>query len=804
MEPLYRPQGVEERWQRAWEEEGLYAAEPDSGRSTFVVAHPPPNVTGALHTGHALQISLADALVRWHRMRGFETAFLTGYDHAGISTQNAVEKHLASEGKARQDFGREAFVELVWEWLRTYGRTITNQFRRMGASMDYRRERFTMDEAYVRAVMRFFVHLHRKGWIYRANRIINWCPFHETSLSDLELVHEEVDDALTYVRYPFGDDPEAGVTIATARPATILADVAVAVNPEDERWRAATGREVVVPFVERRVPVIADERVDPEFGTGALKVTPGHDPLDFDIGRDHGLPELTVIGPDGRMNEDAGELAGSTQEEADARILEWLREHGQLEKREAYRHTVTLCERCKSRIEPLISLQWFCRMDELKQPALEALRSGRVRYHPESQHRYAIDSLEYAPDWNISRQIWWGHQLPVWWCERGHEVVEETAPDGCPECGSTQLTRSEEVLDTWFSSALWPFAILGWPEETPELEAWYPGTLNTTAREIIRLWENRMIFSGLELMGEVPFLHVIIHTTVLAPDGRRMSKSLGTGLDPLDLVDEHGADATRYGLLKISSSQDVRFSYGAVEEGRKLANKLWNASRLLLQAGSGDEVALRPSTVEERWILARIDAARAEIEQRLAEFEFAPVVQLLYRLTFDDFCDWYLEAIKPRLYEGDADARSTALAALERLLKLLHPVMPHVTEEVWSHLPARETRLIVAPWPEPTPDYSKDAGALENAQLAARIYRRSGVRVNLMGDSARIFEAVVRPRADGRGEAAAEIERVRAEMQRSQRRLEDQKFVEKAPRDVVEAEQTKLEQYRAELEALGG
>ena len=382
MEPLYKPQGVEERWQRAWEEEGLYNAEPGTGRETFVVAHPPPNVTGALHTGHALQISLADALARLHRMRGFETAFLTGYDHAGISTQNAVEKHLATQGKTRQDLGREAFEQLVWDWLRQYGRTIVGQFRRMGASMDYRRERFTMDDGYVRAVMRFFVHLYRKGWIYRANRIINWCPFHETALSDLELVHEEVDDALTYVRYPFADDPAGGVTIATARPATILADIAVAVNPEDERWRAAVGREVIVPFVERSVPVIADERVDPEFGTGALKVTPGHDALDFEIGRDHGLPELTVIGPDGRMNEEAGELAGLTQEEAGARILEWIRERGLLEKREAYRHTVTLCERCNSRIEPLISLQWWCSMEELKKPALDALAIGSSAVSP--------------------------------------------------------------------------------------------------------------------------------------------------------------------------------------------------------------------------------------------------------------------------------------------------------------------------------------------------------------------------------------------------------------------------------------
>ena len=800
MEPLYKPQGVEERWQSLWEEEGLYNAEPGTGRETFVVAHPPPNVTGALHTGHALQISLADALARWHRMRGFETAFLTGYDHAGISTQNAVEKHLATQGKTRQELGREAFEQLVWDWLRQYGRTIVGQFRRMGASMDYRRERFTMDDGYVRAVMRFFVHLYRKGWIYRANRIINWCPFHETALSDLELVHEEVDDALTYIRYPFADDPAGGVTIATARPATILADVAVAVNPDDDRWRDAIGREVIVPFVERSVPVIAHEHVDLEFGTGALKVTPGHDALDFEIGRDHGLPELTVIGPDGLMNEDAGELAGLTQEEAGARIVEWIRERGLLEKREAYRHAVTLCERCKSRIEPLISLQWWCSMEELRKPALDALRSGRVRYHPDSQHRFAIDSLENAPDWNISRQLWWGHQLPVWECPNGHLIVEETEPAACAECGSTELTRSEDVLDTWFSSALWPFAILGWPDQTAELEAWYPGTLNTTAREIIRLWENRMIFSGLELMGDVPFRHVIIHTTVLAPDGRRMSKSLGTGMDPLDLVDKHGADATRYGLLKISSSQDVRFSMGAVEEGRKLANKLWNASRLLLGAGAPDAEP-QPKAVEERWIFARLEETRAEVEADFDAFDFAHAVDRLYHLTFDDFCDWYLEAIKPRLAEPAV--RATALEALARLLKLLHPVMPHVTEEVWSHLSARDTRLIVAPWPAPDERFTEDLRALDRVQDAAAIFRRSGVRPELEGDELRIFEAVVRPeREHAGGDAQAEVDRLEREVARAEGMLANERFTSKAPPEVVEAEREKLDRYRRELDAL--
>jgi valyl-tRNA synthetase len=799
MEPLYSPEGVEERWQRTWEEEGLYEADPDPSRRSFAIAHPPPNVTGDLHLGHALQLSLADTIVRTRRMQGFNVLFQPGYDHAGISTQNAVEKHLAADGKSRQDLGREAFVELVWAWLREYGGKIMFQFRRIGASLDYRRERFTMDEAYVRAVMRFFVHLWEKGWIYRANRIVNWCPFHLTSLSDLELAHEDVDDALTYVRYPLAGG-DGHITIATARVATIPADVAVAVHPDDERYRELVGREVVVPWVERRVPVVADERVELDFGTGALKVTPGHDAKDYEIGRDHDLPELTVIGPDGRMNAESGGLDGLTQDEAEERILAWLRERDQLDKRESYRHTVALCDRCKTRIEPLISPQWWCAMEGLKRPALEALRSGRVRFHPESQHRFAISSLEEAPDWNISRQIWWGHQLPLWQCPDGHWACAEEAPSACAECGSAELTRSEDVLDTWFSSALWPFATLGWPDDTEDLRTFYPGDLNTTARDIIRLWENRMILSGLELMGDVPFSDVVIHSLVHAPTGGRMSKSLGTGMNPLALIEGYGADATRYGLMKMASSQDVTFSEGAIEEGRKLAQKLWSASRLLLSA-AGDEVEERPTSLEERWILARLSQSQRQIEGYLAAFDFSHLVDELYHLTFDDFCDWYAEAIKPRLYGGDPDARATALAALERLLKLLHPAMPHVTEEIWTNLPARTSRLIVAAWPEAGDE--AEAGALDAVQSAAATFRRSGVLVPLSGDEKRIFEVVVKPeRQKANGNVDAERERLHGEIARAEKMLANERFVQNAPAEVVDAEREKLARYRRELDAI--
>jgi valyl-tRNA synthetase len=801
METLYTPQGVEERWQKIWEEEGLYGADPEALGEAFVVMHPPPNISGSLTIGHCLQLSLEDTLVRWHRMRGFNTLFQPGYDHAGISTWAAIGRTLAEEGRSQRDLGREGFDVYVQEWLERYGGTIMSQFRQLGASLDYRRTRFTMDEGYYHAVMVWFVHLYERGWIYRANRIVNWCPRDRTALSDLEVEHEETDGTLSYIRYPLTDG-SGHITIATVRPATILADVAVAVHPDDERYRDVIGKEVVVPFVERRVPVIADERVEREFGTGALKVTPGHDPIDFEIGRDHGLAELAVIGLDGRMNEEAGELAGLTQEEAGARVLQWAEERGLLEKREHYRHSIGVCQRCHTRAEPLVMLQWWVAMEELAAPAIAAVKEGRVCFTPERFARIYLEWMENVRAWCISRQIWWGHRIPVWYCPDGHLTVAETAPGACNECGSSDLRQEEDVLDTWFSSALYPFATLGWPDETPELARYYPGDVLTTARDIIFLWVARMIFSGLELMGEEPFHNVVIHSYLLNPEGRRMSRTLGTGIDPEDALEPYGADATRYGLLKVTSSQDPRFSFGSIEEGRKLANKLWNVSRLILQNAAGTSPAVRPRELEERWILARLNAAREELDACLSRFDFAAAVKLLFRLTFDDFCDWYAEAIKPRLYAEDEDARATALAALERLLKLLHPVMPHVTEEIWSHLPGRETRLIVAPWPEAGD--AAEAGALTHLQDAAVVFRRSGVLpTKLDPEQQRIFDAVVKPeRQKANGNVEAERARLQKEIERAERMLANERFVEKAPTEVVEAEREKLARYRRELDAI--
>jgi valyl-tRNA synthetase len=802
METRYNPQGVEERWQQTWEAEGHYRADPEAPGEPFSIALPPPNVTGNLHMGHALNASIQDVLIRWHRMRAFNVLWQPGYDHASISVHAVIERQLLAEGTSRFELGREAFVERTWRWLEEYGGIIMGQLRKLGSSLDYSRERFTMDDDYIRAVYRFFVHLHRRGLVYRDNRIVNWCPGCQTSVSDLEVDYRDVDDALTTVHYRLADG-SGSISIATARPATILADVAVAVNPGDERYRELVGKEAIVPYVERRVPIIADERIDPEFGTGALKVTPGHDATDFEIGRDHGLPELTVIGLDGRMNEGAGDLAGLTQEEAEERIFEWLREHHQIEKRESYRHSVPLCNRSKDRIEPLITEQWYVDMKELAQPAIAAIRDGRVRFTPENQGGVALDWLENIRPWNVSRQLWWGQRIPAWYCPNGHVTIDETEPSACAECGSTELRQDEDVFDTWFSSALWPFATLGWPDETREVEVYYPTDVLSTARDIIFLWVNRMMMAGQELMGEMPFHDVIIHSLILAPDGRRMSKSLGTGIEPDDVIDEHGADATRYGLLKMSSTQDVRFSVGFIEEGRKLANKLWNVARLILSNATGAEPDARPHDLEERWILARLDATRAQLEEHWSTFEFAAGANALYRLTFDDFCDWYAEAIKPRLYADDADARATALAALERLLRLLHPVMPHVTEEIWSQLPSRETRLIRAPWPEPDTRFAGELDALDRVQESAEMFRRSAVRPKLNGEEARIFDAVVRPdRAKGDGDPKAEIARLRQEISRAEGMLANERFVERAPAEVVEGEREKLARYRRELEAL--
>jgi valyl-tRNA synthetase len=837
----YEPEEVESRIFAEWMEAGYFHPSAEgTAAENFSVAIPPPNVTGALHMGHALNGSMQDALVRMNRMRGRNTLWTLGTDHAGIATQAVVEKTLAVEGISRQELGREAFVERVWAWKEEYGSRIVEQYKRLGASCDYERERFTLDEGYVKAVYRVFKRLYDKGYIYRDNYMVNWDPGSHSAISDLEVENREVEDTLYSIDYPV-EGSDRVLTVATVRPETMLADTAVAVNPNDERHADLVGEHCILPLVGRRVPIIADEHVDPEFGTGALKVTPGHDVNDFEIGRRHGLEEIGVIGPDGRMSEEAGErFAGLTAAEAGEAVVAALREDGRLRAEEPYLHSVPFSHRSGARIEPLISLQWFCRMDELAQPAIEVVERDEVRITPPQWKRVYLDWMREIRPWCISRQLWWGHRIPVWYCDACEEtIVAEQAPERCGACGG-ELRQEEDVLDTWFSSALWPFATLGWPDDTPELRAFYPTSFLTTAREILFLWVARMIMTGIEFAGDVPFRDVYVHSVIQARDGRRMSKSLGTGIDPLEEIDVHGADALRFGLLAMSSTQDVRFSDAKVQQGADLANKLWNASRLILLNVAEVEAAPRPSYVEDRWLLSRLEETVSSVTAKLEQYDFAHATQEVYAFFWSELCDWYLEIVKPRLYEGEAEVSATLLWTLERLLALLHPIMPFVSEEIWSYHPSRKGHLAVHAFPQ-ADDSLRDADAEAEVRAGIELTRRLRAWRDLVEAPA---ATVLPARAEGvepqefvgrlarfefgqdggdpvaavgpvRILASAEIDaeavaarlegrrtELRAEVARAEGKLGNEKFVERAPADVVEEERQKLERYRAELEEL--
>ncbi len=706
----YEPADVEPRVFARWQQARIFHPEPEgTARENFSIAVPPPNVTGSLHMGHALNGSIQDLCIRVARMRGRRAKWIYGTDHAGIAVQRQVEKALAEEGRTKEELGRDGFIERVWEWRRLHGSTITEQYKRLGASLDYEDERFTMDDAYQRAVALVFVHLYEKGLVYRDNYMVNWDPGLRTAISDLEVEQRTVEDSLYSVDYPL-ESGSGSITVATVRPETMLADTAIAVNPSDERYSRLIGETAILPLVGRRLPVIADEHVDPEFGTGALKITPGHDPADFEIGRRHGLEEVGVIGEDGRITDAAPErFRGMEVDEARAAVVAELRTEGLISGTDAYVHDVPHSQRSGRRIEPIISLQWFCDMNDLARPAEEVVRDGRVRFHPEVPHKKVyLEWLENIRPWCISRQLWWGHQLPVWY--RGDEThVGVDAPEG------EGWERDPDVLDTWFSSGLWPFATLGWPDDTPQLGAFYPTDVNSTARDIIFLWVARMVMFGIELTGEIPFTDVNIHSVIQAPDGRRMSKSLGTGMDPLELIDVHGADAVRFGLLAMSSAQDVKFNEERVKQGRDLANKLWNASRLiLLRVSEVEPDAAAAAAVEDRWIVSRLERLTARVDELYDGFRFSHAVLDLYGAFWSELCDWYLELAKPRLYEEDNEAVSAVLLwSLERTLTLLHPVMPFVTEEIWSLLP--EARGSAARAGEGIPG---ERGLLAAAELA--------------------------------------------------------------------------------------
>ena len=706
----YEPHDVERRWYEFWETNGLFAAEDQGPRRGYAIVIPPPNVTGVLHMGHALNNTLQDILCRYRRLKGDNVLWMPGTDHAGIATQNVVERKLAQEGTDRHALGREQFIAQVWQWREKYGSAIINQLKRLGASCDWKRERFTMDEGLSRAVRKVFVELYHQGLIYRGNYIINWCHRCHTALADLEVEHAEIDGNLYHIRYPFADG-SGGITIATTRPETMLGDTAVAVHPDDERYQGISATAVILPLVNREIPIIRDAYVDMSFGTGGLKVTPAHDPNDFEIGRRHNLPSLKAIGDDGRMTEEAGRFAGLDRFECRKAVVQELQETGQLEKIEPYRHSVGHCYRCKTIIEPNLSRQWFVRAKPLAEKAIAAVKQGQTRIIPETWANTYFDWLENIRDWCISRQIWWGHQIPAWTCEEcGEVVVAMQAPPDCPKCGSTHLVQEEDVLDTWFSSALWPFSTMGWPDQTPLLKTFYPTAVLVTGFDILFFWVARMMMMGLHFMGEVPFRDVYVHALVRDEEGQKMSKSKGNVIDPLDIIERYGTDAFRFTLAAFAAQgRDVKMSEKRVEGYRHFINKLWNAARFALMHLDRryDQIQLDELCLADRWILSRLNRVSLEMAQALDTYRFNDAAAALYGFVWHEFCDWYLEAIKPALHGKLApDARERSLAVLWRVLHdtliLLHPFIPFVTEEIWHKLPGTDGSIMRAAFPGET------------------------------------------------------------------------------------------------------
>lgn len=705
---VYDPKNVEDKWYNFWEKRGYFRAEIDENKEPFCIVIPPPNVTGQLHMGHALNNTLQDILVRWKRMQGYSTLWLPGTDHAGIATEAKVKEQLAREGLSKFDLGREKFLERVWKWKEKYGGTIINQLKKLGASCDWSRERFTMDEGCSKAVKEVFVRLYEKGLIYRGNYIINWCPTCQTTLSDIEVEHEEKSSKLWYIKY-FIKDSNEYIPVATTRPETMLGDTGVAVNPKDERYARYIGKTLILPIVGREIPVVADEYVDPEFGTGAVKVTPAHDPNDFEMGLRHHLKPIPVINEEGKMNENAGKYQGMDRYECRKALVEDLKKEGYLLKVEDYKHSVGHCYRCDTVIEPLVSKQWFVKMKPLAEPAIKVVEDGKIIFVPERFKKIYINWMENIKDWCISRQLWWGHRIPAWYCQDCDEViVSKEEPVECKKCGSTNLEQDPDVLDTWFSSALWPFSTLGWPEKTPDLEYFYPTSVLVTAYDIIFFWVARMIFSGLEFMKEKPFEYVVITGLVRDAQGRKMSKSLGNGIDPLEVIDKYGADTLRFTLSTGNApGNDLRFYWERVEASRNFANKVWNASRFVLmnlEDFDGDiHISYDSLSLEDKWILSRYNTLVKEVTRSLDSFEIGIAAQKLYDFIWSEFCDWYIELVKSRLYGDDENAKASARHVLchvmDGTMRLLHPFMPFITEEIWQPLPGTGESIMIAPWP---------------------------------------------------------------------------------------------------------
>jgi valyl-tRNA synthetase len=872
LPPRYAPQSFEAKTYAAWMERGYFSADEHSGRESYVIIMPPPNVTAELHMGHGLNDTIQDVLIRWRRMQGREALWVPGTDHAGIATQNVVERQLAAEGKTRWDLGREAFVERVWAWVHETGGTILEQLKAIGSSADWARTCFTLHPGPSKAVREVFVRLYDKGLIYRGNYIVNWCPRCATALANEEVEHEEVEGALYYQRYPIVADESNYVVVATTRPETMLGDTAVAIHPQDHRHRGLLGKKVLLPLAEREIPVIADEFVDPEFGTGLVKVTPAHDPNDFEIGLRHDLPQVDIFNPDGTLSDSVPErFRGMDRFAARKAVVKELKERGLLEKTETHRHSVGHCYRCHTMVEPRVSEQWFVRMKPLAEPALEAYRKGDVRFTPEHWGGVYVNWLENVRDWCISRQLWWGHRIPVWYCKScGATLVLREDPDKCRECGGLEIEQDPDVLDTWFSSWLWPFTTLGWPDQTDDLKSFYPGHTLVTAPEILFFWVARMIMSGLEFMGEVPFRDVYLHGTVRDHKGRRMSKSLGNGIDPIEVVRLFGADALRFTLMNgLGIGADLQLNYedleGSFHVGRNYANKIWNSARFALPHLDGHPVGGVPEAerleLSDRWILSRLNRVTREVTDSLERYRLHEAATGIYRFFWSEFCDWYLELVKPRLYdESNPEAREVARSVLREVLdrsfRLLHPFMPFITEELWLRLPNREAEsIMLAAWVEPRAEWDDaDAesemsilqellSAVRNIRSEYNVEHGRTITVQVRsaddalrralgaeGEPARKLAGIESLSFDGEAHGAgattvltsgAEVyvpleglidlarERERLEKQamelqrlveRSERRLASVDFVQKAPAHVVQQAREKLESLREQLE----
>lgn len=866
----YDPEKTEKKWYQYWEDKGLFEAELDPERDSFSIVMPPPNITGQLHLGHALDNTLQDILTRWKRMQGYNTLWLPGTDHASIATEVKVVEKLREEGLEKDDLGREGFLERAWEWKQEYGGRITEQLRKMGSSCDWSRERFTMDEGCSRAVREVFVRLYEKGLIYQGDYIVNWCPDCHTTLSDIEVEHEEHASKIYYLRYPLKEMDDY-IVVATTRPETMLGDTAVAVNPDDERYRDLVGSTAILPLMNREIPIIADEYVDKEFGTGMVKVTPAHDPNDFEMGRRHNLEIIRVIDENARMTGITGKYAGMDRYECREEVIKDLQKEGLLEKIEDYEHAVGQCYRCDTVIEPLVSKQWFVKMKPLAEPAIKAVKEGRTRFVPERFSKVYLNWMENIQDWCISRQLWWGHRIPVWYCQDCGKVIvsKEEKVEACPECNSKDLKQDEDVLDTWFSSGLWPFSTMGWPEETRDLEFFYPTDVLVTGRDIIFFWVARMIFMALEFMDEVPFRDVYIHGLIRDAEGRKMSKSLGNGIDPLEVIEEYGADALRFTLITGNTpGNDMRFREERLEASRNFANKIWNASRfILMNIEDLDFAAIKEEELEftlaDRWIISRLNKVIMAVDKGLSSYNFGEVGKALYDFIWSEFCDWYIELIKPRLYQDqDLTAKKTAqyvgVTVLEKILRLLHPVMPFITEEIWQQLPGSGESIMTTSWPEVDEDVIDDEiegkmNLIMDVIKAVRNIRNEmkvnpGKRIkgilnspeekiaileegfNYIKDLARIKELTVTVDLIEKPEKSStaivggvevilplegmvdldkeikrlekELEEVEFEINRARGKLANEGFVNKAPEHLVEKEREKLKEYKNKKEKL--